>query len=179
MARYYFLLTLAVLLVGLLPASPLAVSEPPDLPDSGGPTYSLGVGVNIIDGWVNGHPGGGDYQDNFSLFLPVNAMVTSVSVQITGFAYPGLGPFNLGCFTGAGCFATNGIFGLASPAAGSTTSYTATSPWGENPSGGVDIGTFQYTLMMVVEETHSAIPEPSAWLMLGSGLLALGFLRRV
>lgn len=168
---------LFLLAAGLASAAPLSITEPPDQPGAAGPTYVADLGLNTISGSVNGSPFSGDYQDNFSIFLPANLVASSVSVSILNFSNQG-GAAGLGCFTGAGCFGTGGFFGLSLPASGSTTSYTATSPWQDDPQGGVNLGAFDYTLTFQVAQGAAPVPEPATVLLVLPPLAGLVALRR-
>ncbi|MBN8731069.1 MAG: PEP-CTERM sorting domain-containing protein [Acidobacteria bacterium] len=170
-----FVLTL--LAASLLSAAPLAITEPPDHPGSAGPTFVADLGLNTISGFVNGSPTGSDYEDNFSVFIPANLVVTSASVSILNFFNQG-GAAGLGCFTGAGCFGTGGFFGLSLPAPGSTTSYTATSPWAGDQQGGVNLGAFDFTLNLQVAQGTTPVPEPATFLLVLPALAGLAALRR-
>jgi uncharacterized protein (TIGR03382 family) len=174
---YTSLLAAAVLTAGLATAAPLTITEPPDHPGSAGTTYTVDVGTNTISGFVNGTPSGGDYQDNFSVFVPGNLLVTSTSVSILNFNNLG-GSAGLGCFTGAGCFGTGGFFGLSDPASGSTTSYTASSPFQSEPSGGVNIGSFDFTLTIEVAQASNPVPEPGTFAIVVPALAGAWLVRR-
>lgn len=169
--------TIALLAASLASAAPLAITEQPDQPGSAGPTFVADLGINTITGAVNGTPFGGDYQDNFSVFLPANLTVTAASVSIFNFNNLG-GAAGLGCFTGAGCFGTGGFFGLGFPTPGSTTSYTASSPYADDPQGGVNIGSFGYTLTLEVSQGTAPVPEPATFLLILPALAGLAALRR-
>lgn len=166
-----------ILSVGTGVAAPILVTEPPDLPASAGPTYAVDVGTNTITGSVNGWPGGFDYQDQFSIFVPGHLLVTSASVSIHDFNNLG-GAAGLGCFSGAGCFGSGLFASLGIPASGSTLHFTASSPWQEDLQGGVNIGSFKYTLTLDVATRPATVPEPGTWALMLAVLGGAGMLRR-
>lgn len=172
-------LLLSALSAALLPAVPLTITEPPDMPDTGGLTYTVDVGTNTVSGSVNGSPGiGPDFADNFSIFVPGNLLVTSTFVSITSFANGGSGA--LGCFTGAGCFGTGLGSGLNNPASGATVSYTAESPWANDGGGGVILGSYNWTLTLQVTQSTQpqAVPEPGTMALVLPLLAGAWSLRR-
>jgi len=169
---------LSMLALAQATAAPIAATEPPDLPGSGGPVFTVDAGTNTVTGFVNGSPYGGDFQDMFSVFVPANIVVTSAWVTVTEFNNLG-GTAGLGCFTGAGCFGSGMMSGLAAPASGSTVSFTATSPWQDDPQGGVNIGSFKFELTLVAgRATTSTVPEPASWALALAALGAAGMRRR-
>jgi uncharacterized protein (TIGR03382 family) len=174
---FALLIVAAALTASLGTAAPLAVTEPPDHPGTAGTTYTVDTGTNTISGFVNGSPFSGDFQDNFSILVPGNLIVTGTSVSITNFNNGG-GAAGLGCFTGAGCFGAGGFFGLNNPAPGSTTSYTADSPWANAVGGGVNLGSFNFTLTLQVAEANQTVPEPGTFALIVPVLAGAWLLRR-
>ncbi len=174
------LLLLSTLAAALLPAAPLTITEPPDMPDTGGLTYTVDIGTNTISGSVNGAQGlGPDFADNFSVFVPGNLLVTSTFVSITNFSSGGSGA--LGCFTGAGCFGSGLFSGMSDPASGSTTSYTAESPWANASGGGVTLGSYNWTLTLQVTQStqpQSGVPEPGTMALVFPMLAGAWWLHR-
>ena len=173
------LLLLSALSAALLPAAPLTITEPPDMPGTGGQTYTVDAGTNTISGFVNGSPiGGPDFADNFSIFVPGGLTVTSTFLSVTNFSNAG-GQAGLGCFTGAGCFGAGLGSGMSNPATGSTVSYTAESPWASDGGGGVFVGSYNGTLTLQVSQSQqSAVPEPGTMALVLPVLAGAWWLRR-
>jgi len=153
-------------------AAPVTAVEPPDRPAVDGPLYVLDAGLNTISGMVFGSDWAGDLQDNFSVWVPAHLQVILAELYVSGFTNGGGTEATLGCFSGAGCFATGLFAGLSNPASGSLASYTATAPYSQM-GGGVASGGFSYLLSLQVQRLPSAVPEPA---MLGLVLPALGLL---
>ncbi|MBX3638527.1 MAG: PEP-CTERM sorting domain-containing protein [Rubrivivax sp.] len=150
--------------------------EPPDRPSSNGPQYVLDAGLNLISGQVFGSMIGdtelGDVMDHFSVFVPASLTVSAATLSVSAFTNGGGTGATLGCFTGAGCFASNLVAGLAAPGSGSLVSYTVSAPY-SNLGGGVASGGFVYVLSLQAQRQTAAVPEPA---MLALLLPALGLL---
>ncbi|MFN7921506.1 MAG: PEP-CTERM sorting domain-containing protein [Bryobacteraceae bacterium] len=172
MKRYEIVAPVVALFAYAAYGAPITVSEPPDFPDSGGPTYVLDVGTNTISGHVNGCAacGGTDFKDNFSVTVPAGVEITSAFFAATNFTNGGgLNP-KLGVFSYAGGFGTN--FGSGMPLFGQGTySFTATSPESISALSEVPLaGAFDYTLTFDVQASET--PEPSSAALALGGLLA-------
>lgn len=168
-------------LLGVLPflaatalAAPFAITEPPDIPGSGGPTFVLDIGTNTINASVSGCPNcpGSDFQDNFSVTLPGGMQI--VSSFLSGSYDNGGGTSPAGfCFSGEGCFFT-GFFAGMSGFTG-TKAYTASSPYSLDAQAAQIPGLTNYTMSFTVA---SDIPEPATGLLALPALAALYFARR-
>jgi hypothetical protein len=180
--------TVAMLFASVAMAAPITSVEPPDRPGSNGPTYVLGLGTNTISGSLSGCPAqfagcaGTDYQDNFSVTVPSNMIVTSASLSGSNVTLGG-GAFNQSgaCFTNQGCSFTSFFSGLNLPASGSTTSYTATSPWSMNAQEQALPGTFNYTVTFVVAQSTlpgGEVPEPGTFALLAPAISTILWLRK-
>jgi hypothetical protein len=155
-------------------ATPVTYTEPPDLADSGGPTFILEVGINTITGSVNGcNNCAGDFADSFSLTLPVGLIVTSAFFSATNFNGGGANP-TLGCFTQAGCFGTGFFSGMT--LAPGTTAFTATSPYAQLAGSVTVPGSYDYILSYTV--ASAGVPEPSTAIAVVSALAGLVLIRR-
>jgi len=182
MRRMMFILAGAVVMAASLFGAPINVVEGGnDFPAAGGPGFVLGIGVNTISGIVSGCPScGGDYQDNFTVTLPVGLKFVSGSVSGSIAAGNANGTQSPACFTGQGCFyvyTTDPSFffsGFSNPFGGSADwNFTAGSPYTTLTT---DIaGASNYTVTITVD---SAVPEPSTALLVVPAMAGIAWLRR-
>ncbi len=169
-------LLLTITLATATYAAPIAVIESTDFPDTAGPAFTLGAGVNTLSGSVGGCPNcGGDYKDNFSFVIPAGLVFSSGSFFASYSSGNGVTP-QLGCITGQGCFGagfgggiTSGLFNNG------TYDVTVSSPYStvsvvEFP------GASNYSFSITLSQDTSGgsnVPEPATWALLASGLAAI------
>jgi hypothetical protein len=162
-----------ITLATAITSAPITVVEPPDLPDSGGPTFTLAPGINTISGSVNGCPNcGGDFQDDLTLFLPVGLIVTEASLSANINAPTGPNASGA-CFSNTGCFFLSFFSGLPTSSFDNpdrTLNFTASSPYSA-PSVQIPGSSSNVPSYTVTASTRGGeVPEPGSWLLLSSGL---------
>jgi hypothetical protein len=172
--------TLLFLLALAANAAPITVTEPPDFPSSGGATLTLGAGQNVITGSVSGCPNcGGDFKDNFVLFIPAGLAFTSGSLSVSVDTGGGASPQGA-CFTNLGCFGVGAFSGFSgSVFTNGSWDFTATSPYSTLSVQVPGTGNYTLTVNVALDTTPGAnVPEPGTFLTLGAGLGLVAFLRR-
>ena len=169
-------LLLTITLATATYAAPIAVIESTDFPDSAGPAFTLGAGVNTLTGSVAGCPTcGTDYKDNFSFIIPAGLIFSSGSFFASYNAGNGTTP-QLGCITGQGCFGAGYGGGLGSNLFNNGVyDITVRSPY--STSSVIEFpGASNYTFSITLTQDTSGggnVPEPATWALLSAGLLAI------